>query len=349
MNQPRIVSALVVVSLIVVLAASFAFASEHYLGTMDNRSGKSLELHYTQTSLTGDLTGVDKIAVTIASMTGVAPGTEVLALYGDGEHLGGYDPDNATIMTWQATSCLFVNGELGLAGDLPAPASHVDLAQVFNSGGALAHGLWTPAGYDVLPCRTFEGAWAGDFFSGKGVGVGDTLAELYLPTGNNFMPIMLRGVVELSDGSKLSGIPGMPLTPVGVAPGGPYRVEPGGSVLLDGSDSFGVGQILSYKWSVADGGGRIEASSPYTSLSYEYLTETLGWAPGHHSLWLGVTADLGQSNPDHYYTGFSGYTVDLFIVPEPCTLLLGAASLIVLTLLHFAWHPRENTRIEPPR
>jgi hypothetical protein len=94
--------------------------------------------------------------------------------------------------------------------------------------------------------------------------------------------------------------------------GPPLIVNPGDTVTLDGSAS--VGTISLWQWDL-NGDGVWDLTGEKPTVTYDYLTGTLGLAGGPHEV------TLRASSP---YTDNQSTTL-LTIVPEPATLVLLAA------------------------
>ena len=71
---------------------------------------------------------------------------------------------------------------------------------------------------------------------------------------------------------------------------GPYTAYPGGSVILDGSGSYDPdgGEIVAWLWDLDNDGLYDDASGELAEVTYDYLVETLGLAPGEHTIGLEV-------------------------------------------------------------
>jgi hypothetical protein len=85
------------------------------------------------------------------------------------------------------------------------------------------------------------------------------------------------------------------LDPVANA-GGPYVVEPGGTVVLDGLASYDPdgGNITSWLWDLDNDGQYDDGSGSQLIVSYAYLVETLNLIPGQHTIGLKVVDDEGE-------------------------------------------------------
>jgi hypothetical protein len=102
--------------------------------------------------------------------------------------------------------------------------------------------------------------------------------------------------------------------------GGDYVVDVGGSVQLAGAAHAGTAPY-SYLWDIDDNGDYSEnITDADATLTYAYLTETLGMPAGDHTITLQVT-DANEPQTD---------TAGLTIVPEPTTLSLLAVGLVML-------------------
>ena len=182
------------------------------------------------------------------------------------------------------------------AYDEPANASYTAPTGYLSGGitaGSITDGLVGRLGYDGMGAAALGGSLVGKIFVGPG--------GISLSGGNTVDRVDYAGWI---------------LTPPPYADAdGPYSVDLGGSVVLDGSGSYpssGSGWITDYKWDLNDDSND-DVFGVNPEVTYDYLVNNLGMALGAHTIGLSVTDDTS-------WTVFD--TAELTIVPEPASMLL---------------------------
>ena len=105
-----------------------------------------------------------------------------------------------------------------------------------------------------------------------------------------------------------------PATPwVEAEAGGPYIIDVGQTMLLNGSLSIASDNITSYLWDLDGDGEYDDASGSNPPIGYDYLANSLGLTQGEHTVFLQVMTSQGLSAVDN---------ATLLLAPEPATLSL---------------------------
>ena len=183
---------------IVMSSALTARASVMPFGTF-TKGGESVAVDYTRTAQTGALAGLDLVTLSVDSING-AGSSLINGVVNAGVGNPTFTGLNGSYMYICDPGAVYITNTVPVS--LIAPGSYINFDSV---GGAFAGTLKSGAPAYAATLGAVHGyvEWsAGVFTTGAGIGVGGTLAAIYVPTNGDFQ---LAGGLSLQDGNVLTG------------------------------------------------------------------------------------------------------------------------------------------------
>ena len=192
MKRVLILSACIVMS-----SALIARAGVMPFGTF-TKGGESVAVNYTRTAQTGPLTGLDLVTLSVHSIDG-AGSSSINGMVSAGVGNPTFTGLNGSYMYICDPGPVYIYNSLPA---FTAPGSYINFDSV---SGAFAGTLKSGAPVFAATVGAVHGysEWsAGVFTTGAGLGVGGTLAAIYVPNNGDFQ---LVGGLSLQDGNVLTG------------------------------------------------------------------------------------------------------------------------------------------------
>ena len=183
---------------IVMSSALIARAGVMPFGTF-TKGGESVAVDYTRTAQSGALAGLDLVILSVDSING-AGSSLINGVVNAGVGNPTFTGLNGSYMYICDPGAVYITNSL--PASLIAPGSYINFDSV---GGAFAGTLKSGAPAYAATLGAVHGyvEWsAGVFTTGAGIGVGGTLAAIYVPTNGDFQ---LAGGLSLQDGNVLTG------------------------------------------------------------------------------------------------------------------------------------------------
>ena len=183
---------------IVMSSALTARASVMPFGTF-TKGGESVAVDYTRTAQTGALAGLDLVILSVDSING-AGSSSINGMVSAGVGNPTFTGLNGSYMYICDPGAVYITN--AFPANFTAPGSYVNFDSVSGAfAGTLKSGA--PAYAATLGAVHGYSEWsAGVFTTGAGIGVGGTLAAIYVPNNGNFQ---LVGGLSLQDGNVLTG------------------------------------------------------------------------------------------------------------------------------------------------
>ena len=183
---------------IVMSSALTARASVMPFGTF-TKGGESVAVDYTRTAQSGALAGLDLVILSVDSING-AGSSSINGMVSAGVGNPTFTGLNGSYMYICDPGAVYITN--AFPANFTAPGSYVNFDSVSGAfAGTLKSGA--PAYAATLGAVHGYSEWsAGVFTTGAGIGVGGTLAGIYVPNNGNFQ---LVGGLSLQDGNVLTG------------------------------------------------------------------------------------------------------------------------------------------------
>ena len=183
---------------IVMSSALTARASVMPFGTF-TKGGESVAVDYTRTAQTGALAGLDLVILSVDSING-AGSSSINGMVSAGVGNPTFTGLNGSYMYICDPGAVYITN--AFPANFTAPGSYVNFDSVSGAfAGTLKSGA--PAYAATLGAVHGYSQWSASLFTtGAGIGVGGTLAGIYVPNNGDFQ---LVGGLSLQDGNVLTG------------------------------------------------------------------------------------------------------------------------------------------------
>ena len=183
---------------IVMSSALTARASVMPFGTF-TKGGESVAVDYTRTAQTGALAGLDLVILSVDSING-AGSSSINGMVSAGVGNPTFTGLNGSYMYICDPGAVYITN--AFPANFTAPGSYVNFDSVSGAfAGTLKSGA--PAYAATLGAVHGYSEWSASLFTtGAGIGVGGTLAGIYVPNNGDFQ---LVGGLSLQDGNVLTG------------------------------------------------------------------------------------------------------------------------------------------------